>query len=52
MRGPDWYAYIYPKNIEMMQNPKILVPDIADRASFALDEGGDYAFTSGYPALK
>jgi hypothetical protein len=28
--------------------PKILVPDIADRASFALDESGAYAFTSGY----
>jgi hypothetical protein len=27
---------------------KILVPDIADRASFALDERGEYAFTSGY----
>jgi hypothetical protein len=48
MRGPNWYAYIYPKNIDVMQNPKILVPDIADRASFALDEGGDYTFTSGY----
>jgi hypothetical protein len=24
------------------------VPDIADRASFALDERGEYAFTSGY----
>jgi hypothetical protein len=31
-----------------MRHPKILVPDIADRVSFALDEGGDYAFTSGY----
>lgn len=31
-----------------MAKPKILVPDIADRASFAYDEGGDYAFTSGY----
>jgi len=48
MNGPNWYAYIYPKNIDVMQNPKILVPDIADRASFALDEGGEYAFTSGY----
>jgi len=48
MNGPNWYAYIYPKNIDIMQNPKILVPDIADRASFALDEGGEYAFTSGY----
>jgi len=48
MRGPNWYAYVYPKNIDVMQNPKILVPDIADRASFALDEGGNYTFTSGY----
>ncbi|CCF84425.1 Eco57I restriction-modification methylase domain-containing protein [Nitrolancea hollandica] len=48
MCGTDWYGYVYPKNIEVMTNPKILVPDIADRASFALDENGDYAFTSGY----
>lgn len=48
MRGSDWYAYIYPKNIEVMGMPKILVPDIANRASFALDEDGIYAFTSGY----
>jgi TaqI-like C-terminal specificity domain len=27
---------------------KILVPDIADRAAFALDEEGEFAFTSGY----
>ena len=48
MRGPNWYAYIYPKNIEIMKTSKILVPDIADHASFALDEAGEYAFTSGY----
>ena len=48
MRGADWYAYIYPKNLEVMKSPKILVPDIADRASYALDEDGEYAFTSGY----
>ena len=48
MKGPQWYGYIYPKNIEVMTSPKILVPDIADRASFALDESGRYTFTSGY----
>jgi hypothetical protein len=48
MRGNKWYAYIYPKNIDVMRSPKILVPDIADKASFALDENGEYAFTSGY----
>jgi hypothetical protein len=39
---------VYPKNIDVMSSPKILVPDIADRASFALDETGTFAFTSGY----
>ena len=48
MKGPTWYAYVYPKNIEVMATPKLLVPDIADRASFALDRDGRYAFTSGY----
>jgi hypothetical protein len=48
MKGSNWYAYIYPKNLDVMKAPKILVPDIADRASFALDEKGEYAFTSGY----
>jgi hypothetical protein len=48
MRGKSWYAYVYPKNIDVMSASKILVPDIADRASFALDETGEYAFTSGY----
>ena len=48
MRGAGWYGYVYPKNIEVMKEQKILVPDIADRASFALDETGGYAFTSGY----
>lgn len=31
-----------------MKQSKILIPDIADRAQFALDDGGEYAFTSGY----
>ncbi|MCX6927135.1 MAG: Eco57I restriction-modification methylase domain-containing protein, partial [Verrucomicrobia bacterium] len=48
MRGQGWFGYVYPKNIDVMQRPKILVPDIADRASYALDEAGEFAFTSGY----
>ncbi len=48
MHGSSWYAFVYPKNIELMKSAKILVPDIADRAAFALDEAGEYAFTSGY----
>ena len=48
MRGVQWHAFVYPKNIDVMQSPKLLVPDIADRAAFAFDEAGAYAFTSGY----
>ncbi|MBN2554495.1 MAG: Eco57I restriction-modification methylase domain-containing protein [Anaerolineales bacterium] len=48
MKGPGWYGYVYPKNIDLMKKPKILVPDIAARSSFALDENGIFAFTSGY----
>lgn len=48
MKGDNWYGYVYPKNLEVMQSAKILVPDIVDRAAFALDNNARYAFTSGY----
>lgn len=48
MKGSNWYGFIYPKNLDIMSSPKLLVPDIADRASFALDTDGVFAFTSGY----
>ncbi|MCA2001577.1 MAG: BREX-1 system adenine-specific DNA-methyltransferase PglX, partial [Chloroflexi bacterium] len=48
MRGNQWYAYVYPKNIELMKQEKILIPDIADRSQFAFDANGDYVFASGY----
>ena len=38
--GADWHQYGRSQNIDLMLLPKILVPDIADRASFALDETG------------
>ena len=47
-RGPAWHQFGRNQNIDLMLLPKILVPDIADRAAFALDENGEFAFTSGY----
>ena len=47
-RGPEWYQFGRQQNIDLMLLPKIIVPDTADRASFALDSDGQYAFTSGY----
>jgi len=48
MRGDQWYAYGRLQNVDLMLLPKILVPDIANFASFAFDEAGEFAFTSGY----
>jgi type I restriction-modification system DNA methylase subunit len=48
MVGDDWYAFIYPKNIEAMSVAKIIVPDIASGSSFAWDSEGAFALTSGY----
>lgn len=48
MKGNQWYAYIYPKNIDVMKEPKILTADLANHNSFNLDEKGDIHFTSGY----
>ena len=40
----DWYGYIYPKNLEVMSRPKILVPSIGVQAEFCLDIRGDFFF--------
>ncbi len=40
----DWYGYIYPKNLEVMSRPKILVPAIATRAEYCLDAEGQYHY--------
>jgi len=48
MRNEKWYAYIYPKALDIMHLPKIITPDIAYQPTFALDPIGIYYFTSGY----
>jgi hypothetical protein len=40
----DWYGYIYPKNLEVMTIPKILVPSIATQAQYCLDRKGELFF--------
>jgi hypothetical protein len=46
--GPEWYGYVYPKNLEVMGSAKILVPDIVEHPTFSLDDKGRFAFVSGY----
>ncbi len=43
-----WYGFVYPKNLNLIGEPKILVPDIIERPAFSLDAKGSYAFVSGY----
>jgi len=47
MKGSKWYAYIYPKNFDVISLPKIFTPDIAPVSSFSLDSEGDCYFTGG-----
>ena len=47
MKGPGWYAYIYPKALDVMPLPKLFTPDLAPRAAFSYDPGGEVFFTGG-----
>jgi hypothetical protein len=47
MGGPDWYAYIYPKALDVMPLPKLFTPDLAPRAAFSWDSTGECFFTGG-----
>ena len=47
MKGPNWYGYVYPKAIDVMQSRKIFTPDIAPKASFSYDDTGEVFFTGG-----
>ena len=44
---PDWYGYVYLKNMDKFDLPKILTQVLASRASFSLDEDGKYYFPGG-----
>jgi type I restriction-modification system DNA methylase subunit len=44
MRHEGWYGYVYPKNLTLFEQPKLLTPSIAQRASFSYDAEGHYYF--------
>lgn len=41
---PDWYGYLYPKNLDVMEAPKVLSPSLARRGEFSVDRRGEYFF--------
>lgn len=44
----DWYGYIYPKNLERFEVPKIIQAEIAEEATYMIDWEGTWYFTTGY----
>lgn len=46
-RDEDWYAYIYPKNLNKFEEPKIIGANIVSESRFVYDPGELY-FTAGY----
>jgi hypothetical protein len=44
MQHEGWYGYVYPKNVSLFAQPKILTPSIAARSSFTLDPTGEVYF--------
>ncbi|MCL5959453.1 MAG: Eco57I restriction-modification methylase domain-containing protein, partial [Chloroflexi bacterium] len=49
-RNEHWYAFGYPKSMPLFRQPKIVVPDYNNVASFTLDSGGQF-FKTGYGVI-
>jgi hypothetical protein len=49
-KGPNWYAFGYPKSMTLFSRPKIVVPDYNNTASFTIDVNGHF-FKTGYGLL-
>lgn len=45
--SPDWYGFIYKKNLEKFENKKLLTQVLASKNSFAPDKNGIYYFVGG-----
>ena len=47
MNHDSWYAYVYPKNLDKFEKPKILIQVLARKAAMTADEEGKYYFVGG-----
>jgi hypothetical protein len=45
-KDPDWYRYIYPKNLTMFDKVKLLSPDISLGGNFTFDAKGMFYMTT------
>ncbi|MEA4821410.1 MAG: TaqI-like C-terminal specificity domain-containing protein, partial [Erysipelotrichales bacterium] len=48
-----WYRYIYPKNLILFDNEKLVAPEISRKGNFSYDKkGGFYSTTTVYGYIK
>ena len=52
MRVTNFYAYIYPKNLDEFESPKIITPDIANGPQMTLDYEGKYYHSTTIYSFK
>ena len=43
----QWYGYVYPKNLDQFEQPKLMLQVLAKKASITLDESNNYYFVGG-----
>lgn len=43
----DWYGYVYLKNMDKFDQPKIMTQVLADKSTFSIDLNGKYYFVGG-----
>lgn len=48
MVDDGWYGFVNPKNLALVNSPKILAPDAAQSPRFAIDSKGTAAFVNGH----
>jgi hypothetical protein len=48
MDRTGWWGYIYPKNLDLFEQPKVMLPGYNDKPSAGLDENGVFYQVSGY----
>ncbi len=42
----DWYKYLYPKNLNLFDNPRLVCRDICQYSQFSFDVHGDFCQTT------
>ncbi len=47
MNHAKWYAYVYPKNLDLFEKKKIMTQVLANKASMVVDESQNHYFVGG-----